>query len=155
MLENCQSLEEKWGGVSEVIDRWLAQRRQLLVKYCDLSEFGTFDGENPEHGSKLKHFCELLVDYVSAGHFEVYEQLASEGRAFRDREGLKRGEELVARIQDTTELVLDFNDKYLETDDLDSLAEDLSALGETLAQRFESEDLMIEVLHTAHLDSLK
>ena len=46
------------------------------------------------------------------------------------------------------------NDKYLETDDLESLAVDLSSIGEFLAQRFESEDKMIEVLHNAHVPAL-
>ena len=59
------------------------------------------------------------------------------------------------RIQPSTEAVLDFNDKYLATDDLDSLARDLSVVGEALEQRFESEDKMIEVLHNAHLEQLQ
>ena len=154
MLENCHSLQEKWGGVSEIIDRWLEQRRLMLVKYCDLSTVTSFDGKNQEHGKKLQHFCQLLVDYVSAGHFEVYHQLAEEGRAFRDREGLKLGAQMLEAIQTSTDLVLDFNDKYLETDDLQSLATDLSELGETLARRFELEDNMIEVLHTTHINQL-
>ena len=37
----------------------------------------------------------------------------------------------------TTELILDFNDKYQETDDLDTLNTDLSKVGEWLATRFE------------------
>ena len=36
----------------------------------------------------LQRFCEILVDYVSAGHFEVYEQLTAEGKAFGDQRGL-------------------------------------------------------------------
>lgn len=59
------------------------------------------------------------------------------------------------KIQPSTESVLDFNDKYLETDDLDTLAKDLSIIGEALEQRFESEDKMIEVLHNAHLEQLQ
>jgi len=30
MLENCQSAKERWGGVSEIIDRWLQERQELL-----------------------------------------------------------------------------------------------------------------------------
>lgn len=33
MLENCQSAKERWGGVSEIIDRWLEERQQMLVQY--------------------------------------------------------------------------------------------------------------------------
>lgn len=154
MLEDCKTLQQYWGGVSEVIDRWLEERRELLVKYCELSEIQDFDGANASHGSKLQNFCELMVDYVSVGHFEVFEQLASEGKAFSDTEGLKQGAQIVEAIQPSTEAILDFNDKYLETDDLASLAVDLSSIGEFLAQRFESEDKMIEVLHNAHVPAL-
>jgi len=33
MLENCQSAKERWGGVNDIIDRWLHERQQLLVEY--------------------------------------------------------------------------------------------------------------------------
>ena len=154
MVENNQTLQQDWGGVGEIIDRWLEERRDMLVKYCELSEINNFDGTNDDHGRKLKCFCEVMVDYVSVGHFEVFEQLAGEGKAFSDKEGLQQGAELMEKIQLSTEELLDFNDKYLATDDLDTLATDLSAIGETLAQRFESEDKMIEVLHNAHLAEL-
>ena len=88
------------------------------------------------------------------GHFEVFEQLAAEGKAFSDKEGLEQGAALMEKIQPSTELILDFNDKYLATDDLDALTTDLSEIGETLAQRFESEDKMIEVLHNSHVSQL-
>ncbi len=109
---------------------------------------------NDSHGTKLQRFCEVMVDYVSVGHFEVFEQLAGEGKAFSDKDGLLQGAELMDKIQPSTEELLDFNDKYLATDDLETLSIDLSAIGETLAQRFESEDKMIEVLHNAHLAQL-
>jgi regulator of sigma D len=155
MLEDCQTLQQHWGGVSDIIDRWLEERRQLLVQYCELSEIHDFDGANAEHGSKLQNFCELMVDYVSVGHFEVFEQLAGEGKAFSDSKGLKKGAELLEIIQPSTEIILDFNDKYLATDDLEVLTTDLSDIGETLAQRFESEDKMIEVLHNSHIALLQ
>ncbi len=155
MLKNLDTLKQHWGGVSDIVDRWLDERRELLVKYCDLVEIHTFDGANSTHGEKLQRFCEVLVDYVSVGHFEVYEELVREGKIFSDSQGLKVGADLMDKIQPSTEIVLDFNDKYLATDDLDSLAEDLSTVGEALELRFESEDKMIEVLHSAHLAQLQ
>ena len=148
MLENCQSAKERWGGVSEIIDRWLQDRQQLLVTYCSLSE-----ATNPgEAAPKVQELCQQLVDYVSAGHFEIYDKLIKEGREFEDEEALSVAESLIKTIDETTGLTLDFNDKYLETDDLDTITEDLSRLGEILAARFEAEDRMIEVLHVAHKD---
>lgn len=154
MSTDGQTLEQHWGNVTEILDRWLIERRELLVKYGELGEIKTFDGANVSHGSKLQAFCQLLVDYISTGHFEIFEQLAGEGKAFSDRDGLKEGADLMEKIQPSTELILDFNDKYLATDDLEAVSQDLSNIGEALAQRFESEDTMIAVLHDAHLEQL-
>lgn len=154
MSKDGQTLEQHWGNVTEILDRWLIERRELLVKYSELGEIKTFDGANSDHGLKLQEFCQLLVDYVSTGHFEIFEQLAGEGKAFSDRDGLKQGADLMEMIQPSTELILDFNDKYLATDDLVALSQDLSNIGEALAQRFESEDALIAVLHDAHLEQL-
>ena len=154
MSTDGQTLEQHWGNVTEILDRWLIERRELLVKYGELGEIKTFDGANVSHGSKLQAFCQLLVDYVSTGHFEIFEQLAGEGKAFSDRDGLQEGADLMEKIQPSTELILDFNDKYLATDDLEAVSQDLSNIGEALAQRFESEDTMIAVLHDAHLEQL-
>ena len=74
MLKDLQTLKLHWGGVSDIVDRWLDERRELLVKYCDLIEVHDFDSANKNHGEKLKDFCEVMVDYVSVGHFEVYQE---------------------------------------------------------------------------------
>ncbi len=150
MLENCQNAKERWGGVSIIIDRWLQERQDMLVQYCDI---GAADQNNVgARGDKLRHLCQILVDYVSAGHFEIYDQLIKEGREFDDEEALHEAGRLFTIVDNTTEKLLDFNDKYLETDDLSSLDQDLSSLGETLEIRFSAEDRMISVLHTSHKD---
>src|SRR5690606_10310393 len=139
MLDNCKNAKELWGGVSEIIDRWLQERQDMLVQYCALSSLEANAENEALRGAKLRTLCQILVDYVSAGHFEIYDKLIKEGQLF-------------ALVDKTTESILDFNDKYLETDDLTSLADDLSALGESLEVRFTAEDRMIAVLHTSHKD---
>lgn len=151
MLENCKNAKERWGGVSEIIDRWLEERQTMLVQYCALSGLDQ-DLSDLQRGEKLRSFCQILVDYVSAGHFEVYDQLIKEGREFDDAEALQQASKLYDTIDKTTEKLLDFNDKYLETDDLSSLTIDLSQLGEALEVRFSAEDRLISVLHTSHKD---
>lgn len=151
MLNNCESARERWGGVSDIIDRWLEERKELLVLYCSLSDRGSED-TLAEREVKVRRFCQILVDYVSAGHFEVYEQLVKEGKEFEDLDGLALAKGHYKTIDATTEGILDFNDKYQETDDLQTLESDLSTLGESLAVRFEAEDNMIKVLHTSHKD---
>ncbi|MFI2811222.1 MULTISPECIES: sigma D regulator [Microbulbifer] len=154
MLENCKSARERWGGVSDIIDRWLHARQALLVRFCSLSENREVRDGDARTEEAVRELCQLLMDYVSAGHFEVYEQLILEGKAFNDEAGLEKSRELYTKIDATTDIAVDFNDKYLETDDLDSLPKDLSLLGEALESRFRSEDEMISVLHTAHKNQL-
>lgn len=151
MLENCKTAKERWGGVSEIIDRWLEERQEMLVQYCALSGLNE-DLSDVQRGEKLRGFCQILVDYVSAGHFEVYDQLIKEGREFDDADALQEAGKLYDVVDKTTEKLLDFNDKYLETDDLVALTPDLSQLGEALEIRFSAEDRLIAVLHTAHKD---
>lgn len=153
MLENCKSAQERWGGVSEIIDRWLVARQNLLVKYCELTDIAD-EGENPARGSLLQRLCQLIVDYISAGHFEVYDQLVKEAEDFDDMDAIKSSSQSFVTIDKSTEYILDFNDKYQETDDLETLVADLSLLGETLVSRFEAEDVMIEVMHNAHKDQV-
>lgn len=154
MLDDCNDAKERWGGVSSLIDRWLEERRKMLVSFCELSGTKAAETGDQVRGRRLRHLCEVLVDYVSAGHFEVYDQLMREGREFEDKPALTEAGQLFRTIDKTTQAVLDFNDKYLETDDLETLDSDLSRLGETLETRFEAEDRMIEVLHTAHRDEV-
>lgn len=152
MLENCKTAKERWGGVSEIIDRWLEERQEMLVQYCAISGLDQVVVNDEQRGEKLRELCQILVDYVSAGHFEIYDQLIKEGREFDDEEALQEAGRLYGIADKTTEKLLDFNDKYLETDDLSSLSTDLSQLGETLEVRFTAEDRMISVLHTSHKD---
>jgi len=149
MLEHCQNAKERWGGVNIIIDRWLQERQDMLVQYCAI---GGADLNEQVRGEKLRRLCQILVDYVSAGHFEIYDQLIKEGREFDDEEALHEAGRLFTIVDNTTEKLLDFNDKYLETDDLSSLDRDLSGLGETLEIRFSAEDRMISVLHISHKD---
>ena len=142
--------DEFWTWAHERIKHWLEARRVLLVTFYHLSSIKNFNDKDLAQGKQLQTFCQQLVDYISEGHFEIFEQLINEGYLFNDAEALATGKKLLPEIYLLTDLILDFNDKYLATDDLSSLAADLSILGENLAQRFEIEDRMVNILHSAH-----
>ena len=147
MLESCKSAQERWGGVHQLIDRWLQGRFELIAAYKALLE------QLPDARSQdIRRFCQLLVDYVSAGHFEVYEQLINEARAFGDQRGLALVNQLFPRLQVTTEAALAFNDRCDTGECRKSAdyADQLRRLGTHLHERFELEDCLIEVLHNAH-----
>lgn len=154
MLEQCQSAKERWGGVNELIDRWLQERQDLLGLFVAVPQQQLGD----ELTKVLKEFGEILVDYVSSWHFGVYEHLLAEADEFNDG-GLELAKEVEPKIRATTDLVLNFNDRYSERESLTvqevaHLSEDLSKLGEVLAERFEYEDQLIESLHNAHKDRI-
>lgn len=150
MLEKCRNAQERWGGVSDIIDHWLEERQELISTFVHLPEQPVEDGLSKQ----VERFCELLMDYLSSGHFEVYEQLLREGSEFDDG-SVEAAQALFPKIQISTDAALDFNDKYAASDTLTvrlvkEMASDLSTLGERLEERFELEDQMIEVLHTSH-----
>ncbi|WP_425913793.1 sigma D regulator [Pseudomonas sp. GWSMS-1] len=147
MLESCQNAQERWGGVHLLIDRWLQERKELVEAYAAIDS----SAQAPK-AKTLLNFCEILVDYVSAGHFEVYEQLTSEAKAFGDQRGLELAKQIYPRIEVITEVALAFNDRCDTGDCADSasLLDELKRLGQLLHERFELEDCLIEVLHNAH-----
>lgn len=154
MLENCQNAKERWGGVNDLIDKWLMERQELIVKFCDLSVNPLSSQENTV--GKLQAFCQVLVDYVSTGHFEIYEQLSQEAIEFQNRNGVNLVQNTIPMIQETTEVALDFNDKFDEInkvdDGVEKLVSALEVLGRTLESRFELEDRLIEAVHTSQAD---
>jgi regulator of sigma D len=144
MLESCQNAQERWGGVHLLIDRWLQDRHELVKAYDVL---GADPAALSESRTPLQEFCGVLVDYVSAGHFEIYEQLTSEAKAFGDQRGLELAKTIYPRIDVITENLLAFNDLC---DEGKCVAEKFKELGGLLHERFELEDCLIEVLHNAH-----
>lgn len=158
MLEHCKNIKERWIGISEIVDRWLQQRQELIVEFCTVSGVHALAGDSADHSSGLKHFCELTVDYVSAGHFEIYDHLIQESEDLGDSGALELAQTLYPSISETTEHVLKFNDNL---DDLidgktdTNLARELSVLGEKLVERFELEDQLVDKLHFSHKELLE
>ncbi|WP_461541199.1 sigma D regulator [Spongorhabdus nitratireducens] len=148
MLEGCKTARERWGGVSDIVDRWLNERQDLIVLYCSINGVTPEEDQRPVQ-DKLEEFCQLLVDYVSAGHFEVYEQLVREGHEFDDG-GIEETRNIFPTIEDNTQICLDFNDSCGNFSSLTHMKDELSKMGERLADRFEMEDKLIEVLHNRH-----
>jgi len=114
-----------------VVARWLKQRQELLVGLIETAKVAE-DGTRFRH--RLAPFCETLVDYVSAGHFEVYALLLA------DVERGGRLAETCRRIDQTTEAALRFNDMAELLDDPSERREALAHLGLALEERFELED---------------
>ena len=115
----------------------------LYYQTAGLSPYQTED--NPAR--VLQQFCQTLVDYIAAGHFGLYERIVNGKERRRDIAELAR--DIYPRIASSTQIALDFNDKYDCEDHCeitDELQKDLSRLGEELAQRIELEDKLLSKL---------
>ncbi len=154
MLRQLEKAEQKWGGSNTLIDHWLNNRRKLLINYCQIAGIPPYESTEKSlpAARTIKEFCALLVDYVSEGHFEVYDRVVTAC----EKNGVTSqsvAQNLVPRISETTDSALDFNDKYTESVDdkiLYQLDKDLSSLGHAMETRFELEDRLLEELHTKH-----
>lgn len=146
MKQTEPGTEERRFRTQDMVDKWLEERQDMLVMYCQLAGLKSFSPERSET-QLLRSFCQVLVDYMAFGHFEIYERITSG----EERRGqvLRVAEEVYPRIAEVTEFAVAFNDKYDTSDheqSLDRLDEDLSKLGEELASRVELEDRLIASL---------
>lgn len=156
MYNRLQSARQQWGGSLTAIDNWLEERQQLIVCYCKLAALPPFDKQNagqqlPEQ-QQILHFCQLLMDYLSAGHFEVYDQIVSQC-ATNGAHSKALAEALCPKIASSTDLALEFNDKFADEaahQTLSSFDADLSRLGQALEERFGLEDELIQTLFLKH-----
>lgn len=157
MLEGCKTAQERWGGVHNLIDAWLNERQNVIVLFCGINTLSSFSPRETPISIKVQAFCQVLIDYCSAGHFEIYKQLLEEAKQFNDG-GVELAEKVYPILEEMTQQCLDFNDKYDTAEHclekVADLRKDLSELGEILSERFELEDQLIEKLHTIHKDKM-
>ncbi len=123
------------------------ERQEVWSLYCHVAELIPFSA-NQKVRKKLARFSEMLIDYVSLGHFGVCERLFQE--AGSQDPALSFAKAIYPALSATTEAAVSFNDKYensaTTTTLLDDLRQDLSALGESLAKRIELEDRLCELM---------
>lgn len=142
-----QAARERRSRGQEITTKLVSERTEMLALFCRLAGIEPYTPESKSVQKTLQEFCQILVDYIAAGHFALYERIV-EGTE-RRREIATMAEQLYPRIAETTDAALDFNDKYDCEDHceaLDSLAQDLSRLGEQLAARIELEDRLLVAL---------
>ncbi len=134
------------------IDSLIKLRQDVVVSYCALAGVSSFDRRDEEghavNAKKLREFCQIMVDYTAMGHFEVYQRII-EGKE-RRMAVKKVAEEVYPAIAETTDFLVDFNDKYDvfegSKEDVDMLRGDLSRLGQIIAVRGELEDQILDAL---------
>ena len=146
MTEVQPQVKERRNNMVKTVTQLVAERQQVMVVYCKLAENDTFDKVDIVKPD-LRELCQLMVDYTALGHFEIYQRII-EGKERRQPVRDVAGKVYPA-LAETTDILVDFNDKYETVDDIEdinNLSNDLSKLGETFAVRIELEDQILETL---------
>ena len=145
-MQTQEASRERRVGSQDKLRTLLQSRTETLALFSQLVGSRPFNPDQELH-LLLQEFCEALVDYTASAHFQLYR--------FLDDGSERRGNiktiaaNVYSRIVDTTQLILDFNEKYESEEnckDFTALDQDLSQLGETLADRIQMEDQIIEAL---------
>ncbi|MCK7252539.1 sigma D regulator [Enterobacter kobei] len=154
MLNQLESLTERVRGSNKLVDRWLHVRKYLLVAYYNL--VGIKPGKESFmrlNEKALDDFCQSLVDYLSDGHFNIYE------RIIREMEGTTpylAASKLYPLLEANTQQIMDYYDSTLENaidhDNYLEFQQALSDLGEALEERFTLEDRLIALVLDNGLD---
>lgn len=149
-VDNATVTEERRSSSKDLIQKLTADRTAVIALFCRVAGLEPYNKQanSPEQTQALlQRFCQLLVDYIAAGHFSLYERIVN-GKE-RRRGAAELAAKLYPDIADTTEIALDFNDKYDCEDHCqitDSFEQDLSQLGQALASRIELEDKLLRTL---------
>lgn len=137
---------ERRQQATQLIEELKNERHQVWSMYCHVADLKPFTA-NTKVKKNIQKFSQLLVDYISLGHFGIYERLIN-GKERRNAV-LEIAEKIYPELSKTTDAALAFNDKYENTEtnlNTESLAQDLSVLGEQLAVRIELEDKLCNIL---------
>ena len=146
-----QPANDRRSRTRKEIKQLISERNEVLSLYCNIAGC---DGNHPLDLDALdietlQEFCQILIDYIATGHFELYRRI-SEGEE-RRTDMVKLANAIYPRIEETTKVAVDFNDMFdggnSYTKELkQQLPEHLSRLGEELATRIELEDQLINTL---------
>jgi regulator of sigma D len=146
-----QPANDRRSRTRKEIKQLIAERNEVLSLYCQLAGCEgngnkTYDEIDLEI---LQEFCQVLIDYIATGHFELYSRISEGGERRTDM--VKLANAVWPRIEKTTRTAVDFNDLYdggnNYSDTLKKeLPQNLSRLGEDLATRIELEDKLINTL---------
>lgn len=146
-----QPANDRRSRTRKEIKQLIAERNEVLSLYCQLAGC---DGSGSKRIEEidldtLQEFCQVLIDYIATGHFELYSRISEGGERRTDMSRLANV--VWPRIEKTTRSAVDFNDLYdggnNYSDSLkQQLPQNLSKLGEDLATRIELEDQLINTL---------
>lgn len=145
MLNQLENLTERVGGSNELVDHWLYARKHLLVAYYNMVGIKPNKESHTALNEKaLDTFCHSLVDYLSAGHFSIYNRIMGKQEEENPSSSVAQ---IYSKLEKNTQKIMDLYDSHLENaieaDDWLEFQQVLSRVGEYLESRFSLEDRLI------------
>lgn len=148
-----QNVDAKYSWINDMIKA----RQDLVLLYMKLLNVSLSRSSNRNNEcypsyEDITTFCDHLIDYISHGHFDLYPKII-ELMENASGKSLSIAHRVMPKIEQTTEYLMRFNDKYAE--DMDekkilSLKTDLCEVGKCLEIRFRNEDRLIIGLRLIH-----
>ncbi len=139
--------EDRRSQTSRLVKELLVERQQMWALYCKVAGLEPFTPDKPVD-ALLKDFCQVLVDYISLGHFGLYEKIMSGEE--RRQKVIEVAERIYPQMSDVAARAVEFNDMVSSNQGaipMKKLSEELSYLGEGLATRIELEDQLLETIN--------
>lgn len=139
-----ETVTERRASNNHLIENMLEERKQLLTLLFQLPELGK-NSVSESDRELFVDFCQVLVDYIAAGHFGLYARIA-EGQE-RRKAVADLAAKIYPRIEKSTAVALSFNEKYDGNSaevPFQDFQTDISLLGEEITSRIELEDQLLE-----------
>lgn len=149
MLNRLKNLTQRVGGSNKCIDKWLHARKELLVTYCTVIGVKPQKPKHTPFNEKaLENFKQNLIDYLLAGHFQIYDTIIQQAEG-QSSPKMALTTEIYPKLENNTEHIMKWHDNDLNvtTDDEESYLKfnlALSDIGEALDTRFKLEDQLIQ-----------
>lgn len=149
MATQAHQALQKWHRIELLVQQWLNERQQLIMLLNSLPPLVTSSAQRNPLPQRIQEFCQLLMDYISAGYFEIYRELAEEARCLRCSDGLNTS--ILKRLDISTDAALAFNDDFDTAEHIrvlqHRLPQRLADLHAKLQERFALEDQLIVSIH--------
>jgi len=155
LVMTSEATVERRSQSHRAIQKLVDHRTQMLSLYGELAAHRPFTSADKSDYIKnlLQRFCQALIDYTADAHFRLYRFV--DNNKERRTSVVDVAKNVYPYIESTTQMILDFNDKY-DTDEfyesISMLENDLSLLGEKLADRIEQEDRLVDILSRSRQD---
>lgn len=145
-MSELKSSAEQVNQTQQLIAELQGERSAVWQLYCQIAEMKPlFNTDNIR--PVLSSFSQLLIDYISLGHFGVYRHVLADPQC--EPSAIDFAERIYPQFANTTASAISFNDQYdngKRNFKTDNLASDLSVLGENLVKRMELEDRLCSML---------